>query len=156
MDNDIDDRIQRQVGKALMKNHATALDEREEWKYKINSIILTSSATIFSIVISVSVAFSHTNHNHLLDLSILLNGLSLLSSLFLLFGQLQLQQNTVNQTRDRLGKLQEYTRVLENNGYIPPLRVQLPLPSFSRWIERLSYVLYVLMIASYVCYMLFR
>lgn len=138
----------------LIGNYSDAIDEREEWKYRVNSIILMSSSTIFSIVISISIAFAPMALGYLLCLSFLLNGLCVLSCVLLLFGQLGLKKRSVKACHQEISKAKQYLSEINNGGHVAPISVK--NYKFYNGVAIFSYVCYGLMIVSYVTFVIIR
>lgn len=145
----------------LVEELKNALDQRRNAIYKLNSSLLIASATVFSIVISITLALSDSNHIHgmavrcLLVAGILLNGIYILTASYLLHSEI-VYHNLY------LGKVVEQQQLLHNNEYRNATTygskrldgVSLP-PRYIK-IQRASYILFCLMVVCYSTYAIMK
>lgn len=144
-----EERNKRKVAVHLLNKYGDAIDEREIWRYRVNNILLLSSATIFSIVISINTAMGTGLYPKTLFYAALLsNGLCILSFLVLLYGQLYLQYDHADRMRQELGRLDEYLDLLESGKFLPPISI--PTAPFYKYVQKVSFVIYALMVIFYM------
>lgn len=136
-----------------MGSLSKALDDREIWKYRIYSTMLTSSATVFSIVVSISVVSGISTSSILFFTAVGINGLSILSCMLLILDQLFLSNKTVQSLSD------EVSKKLLQHLYQQPSSSQWLWISSSFWhkyVQRCSFLLYASWVILYATFIIHR
>lgn len=145
----------------LIEEFKNTLDQRRNAIYKFNSSLLIASATVFSIVISITLALEGNSHIHgmavrcLLVGGIILNGTYILIAAYLLHSEIVYRNLYLDKVVERQQLL--HRESTENDTtYGSKLVDGISLPPRYTKIQKASYFIFCLMVVCYSAYAIMK